>query len=285
MRADLLDRLIDLAFDEDLGASGDVTTLAVVPAESRGRAELWAKEPMVLSGLAAFARAFTRLDPAVKISLLRSDGEALGAKTRVARAHGRLRSLLTAERTALNLVQRSCGIATLSREAAEAVRGTSLKVLDTRKTSPGMRTLAKAAVRDGGAENHRFGLFDGVLIKDNHIAAVGSVREAIRRARQGAPRLSKIEVEVGTLQQLAEAIAERPDVVMLDNMTDGQIRDAVRLARGRVKLEVSGRVTLERLPALARLGVDFVSMGALTHSARAMDLSLEILPLARVRPA
>jgi nicotinate-nucleotide pyrophosphorylase (carboxylating) len=157
------------------------------------------------------------------------------------------------------------------------VKGSKLKVLDTRKTSPGMRALSKDAVRVGGALNHRFGLFDGVLIKDNHIAAVGgSVGEAVRRARAAAPRLVKIEVEITQLSQLEEAIREGAHVVLLDNMDDGQIRKAVEQAQGRVELEVSGGVTLERLPALAKLGVDFVSMGALTHSARAMDLSLEV---------
>jgi len=159
-----------------------------------------------------------------------------------------------------------------------AVRGSKLRILDTRKTAPGMRALSKQAVKAGGAFNHRFGLFDGVLIKDNHIAAVGgSVREALRRARSNAPQLVKIEIEVTTLEQLTEALEEGADVVMLDNMDDEQIRRAVELAAGRIPLEVSGGITLERLPRLAKLGVDFVSMGALTHSARAMDLSLEIV--------
>jgi nicotinate-nucleotide pyrophosphorylase (carboxylating) len=184
---------------------------------------------------------------------------------------------LAAERTALNLVQRMSGIATLAQQAMTSVRGSKLKVLDTRKTPPGMRSLSKEAVRLGGASNHRFGLFDGVLIKDNHIAAVGgSIKEALRRARAHAPRLVKIEIEVTNLKQLAEAIEEGADVVMLDNMDDELIRKAVALAAGRVPLEVSGGVTLDRLPRLAKLGVDFVSMGSLTHSARAMDLSLEI---------
>jgi nicotinate-nucleotide pyrophosphorylase (carboxylating) len=186
--------------------------------------------------------------------------------------------LLTGERTALNILQRTSGIATLARRAAEAVGGSRLRILDTRKTSPGLRRLSKEAVRAGGAFNHRFGLFDGVLIKDNHLAAVGGdVREALRRAREHAPRLVKIEIEITRLEQLPEAIEGGADVVLLDNMDDGQVAEAVRLAAGRVQLEVSGNVTLERLPRLAQLGVDFVSMGALTHSARAVDLSLEIV--------
>lgn len=275
-----VDRLLELALDEDLGAAGDVTSQALVPADARGTAELWAKEPMVLSGLSVFARTFERVDPRVTVRFDRAEGDTTGARERVARCEGPLRSLLIGERTALNLVQRLSGIATLSSQAVAAVAtvpGTRLKVLDTRKTPPGMRGLAKQAVRHGGAHNHRFGLFDGVLIKDNHIAAVGgSVTEALRRARANAPRLVKIEIEVTTLAQLEEAIAEGAHIVMLDNMSDELIRQAVALARGRVELEVSGGVTVERLPTLAVMGVDYVSLGALTHSARAMDLSLEI---------
>ncbi len=197
----------------------------------------------------------------------------------MAELKGPLRSLLIGERTALNIVQRTCGIATLARRgAAKRVKGSKLKVLDTRKTPPGMRGLAKQAVRDGGAHNHRFGLFDGVLIKDNHIAAVGgSVTQALLPRAASAPRLVKIEVEVTRLEQLEEAIAAGADVVMLDNIDDTEVTRAVKQTKGRVELEVSGKVTLERLPALARLGVDYVSMGALTHSARAIDLSLEVL--------
>ncbi|MBX5480295.1 MAG: carboxylating nicotinate-nucleotide diphosphorylase [Myxococcaceae bacterium] len=274
---DHLDRLIALALDEDLGAAGDVTTRALVPDTVRGRAELWVKEDLVLAGTDAFARVFRHVDPEVTVTFSRRDGEACAPRTVVATLEGRLASLLTGERTALNLIQRACGIATLARKAADAVAGTRLKVLDTRKTPPGLRGLAKDAVRAGGAWNHRFGLFDGVLIKDNHIAAVGgSVREALRRAKAHVPRLVKIEIEVTTLKQLDEVIAEGADVVMLDNMDDEQIREAVRRIGGRMQIEVSGGITLERLPRLGELGVDFVSMGALTHSARAMDLSLEI---------
>jgi nicotinate-nucleotide pyrophosphorylase (carboxylating) len=225
----------------------------------------------------AFIRVFHKVDPDVEVELVRRDGEEIKPKVVAARCHGRMRSLLAAERTALNIVQRAAGIATLAQQAMTSVRGSKLKVLDTRKTPPGMRALAKDAVRMGGAANHRFGLFDGVLIKDNHIAAVGgSVSEALRLAKAHGPRLAKIEIEVTNLKQLAEAIEHGADVVMLDNMDDAQIREAVKLTNGRVPLEVSGGVTLDRLPRLAKLGVDFVSMGSLTHSARAMDLSLEI---------
>jgi nicotinate-nucleotide pyrophosphorylase (carboxylating) len=274
---DYLDRLIQLALDEDLGAAGDVTSLALVPPEALGTGELVAKEQMIIAGLNAFARVFHHIDPGVQVEFLRKDGEEIKPKVVAAKVSGRLRSLLAAERTALNIVQRMAGIATLAQQAMTSVRGSKLKVLDTRKTPPGMRGLAKEAVRLGGAANHRFGLFDGVLIKDNHIAAVGgSIKEALRRAKANTPRLVKIEIEITNLKQLAEAIEGGADVVMLDNMDDAMIRKAVELTAGRVPLEVSGGVTLDRLPRLAKLGVDFVSMGALTHSARAMDLSLEI---------
>jgi nicotinate-nucleotide pyrophosphorylase (carboxylating) len=273
-----LDRLITLALEEDLGAAGDITTEALVPVDAMGTAELIAKERLVLAGLDAFVRAFQHVDSDVEVELLSRDGQEVQSKALVARVRGRMRALLTAERTALNIVQRTSGMATMASQVMAAVRGTKLRILDTRKTAPGMRALSKQAVKAGGAFNHRFGLFDGVLIKDNHIAAVGgSVREALRRARSNAPQLVKIEIEVTTLEQLTEALEEGADVVMLDNMDDEQIRRAVELAAGRIPLEVSGGITLERLPRLAKLGVDFVSMGALTHSARAMDLSLEIV--------
>jgi nicotinate-nucleotide pyrophosphorylase (carboxylating) len=285
VQQDYLDRLIALALDEDLGAAGDVTSQALIPPDAEGSAELVAKEQLVLAGMDAFIRVFHMVDPDVEVEQLRRDGEEIKPKVVAARCHGRMRSLLAAERTALNLVQRAAGIATLAQQAMTSVRGSKLKVLDTRKTPPGMRVLAKEAVRMGGASNHRFGLFDGVLIKDNHIAAVGgSISEALRLAKLHGPRLTKIEIEVTNLKQLADAIEGGADVVMLDNMDDAQIREAVKLTAGRVPLEVSGGVTLDRLPRLAKLGVDFVSMGALTHSARAMDLSLEITGAAVKKP-
>lgn len=276
-----LDRLIDLSLDEDLGSAGDVTTSALVPAEAEGRAELFAKEPMTLAGLGAFVRVFERVDAKVSVELLAKDGDrTTGAKDKIAEVKGPLRSLLIGERTALNIVQRCAGMATAATDAVkriEGIAGSKLKILDTRKTPPGMRGLAKQAIKSGGAYNHRFGLFDGVLIKDNHIAAVGgSIRKALERAKENAPRLVKIEIEVANLTQLQEAIDHGAHIVMLDNMNDALVKQAVALANGRVELEVSGGVTNERLPILAALGVDYVSMGALTHSARAMDLSLKI---------
>jgi len=276
-----LDRLIDLSLDEDLGSAGDVTTSALVPLNAPGRAELWAKEEMVLSGLDAFSRTFERVDPAVEVKFQAKAGDKTKKKQRVATLNGPLQSLLIGERTALNLIQRCAGMATAASNAVAliaGVKGSKLKILDTRKTPPGMRGLAKQAVKDGGAHNHRFGLFDGVLIKDNHIAAVGgSIAKALASAKANAPRLVKIEIEVTTLEQLREAIAHGAHIVMLDNMDDALVKAAVAISQGRVELEVSGGVTAERLPRLAKLGVDYVSMGALTHSARAMDLSLEIL--------
>ncbi len=277
---DALDRLIDLALDEDLGAAGDVTTTALVPASARGRAELLAKEDLVFAGAEAFARVFQRLETAATVTQAYEDGARVAAGTVVASVSASLRTLLVGERTALNIVQRVCGIATMAAQAVEAVRGTKCRVLDTRKTAPGMRGLSKLAVRAAGASNHRFGLFDGVLIKDNHLAALGGdVKEALRRARAEAPRLLKVEIEVTSLAQLEDAIAGGADVVLLDNMGDADVAEAVRRIHGRVEVEVSGGITLERLPKLAALGVDFVSMGALTHSARAMDLSLEVFSL------
>jgi nicotinate-nucleotide pyrophosphorylase (carboxylating) len=275
---DSLDRLIDLALDEDLAAVGDITTQSLQLGPRDGRGELWAKEPMVIAGLDAFARVFQRVDADLSVVFQASDGQVVVKPSRVATIAGRLASMLKGERVALNLIQRACGIATATRQAVQALGGSKVKLLDTRKTPPGMRLVAKAAVRAGGGLNHRFGLFDGILIKDNHIAAVGgSVREALRRARANAPRLVKVEVEVTSLQQLEEAIDAGAPICLLDNMSDEQVREAVRIARGRVELEVSGGVTVDRLPMIASLGVDYVSMGSLTHSARAMDLSLEIV--------
>ncbi|MFT3835733.1 MAG: carboxylating nicotinate-nucleotide diphosphorylase [Myxococcaceae bacterium] len=272
-----LDRLIDLCLDEDLGAAGDITSNALVPADLKGHAELWAKEEMVLSGLDAFARVFQRVDPSITVKLSAQDGDRTSEKQNVCDVDGPLRSLLVAERTALNIVQRTCGMATMAAKAAEAVKGTKLKVIDTRKTSPGMRALSKKAMRDGGLQNLRFGLFDGILIKDNHIAAVGgSIKDALERAKANATRLVKIEIEITELDQLEAAIEHGAHVVMLDNMDDARIAEAVKRTKGRVELEISGKVTIERLPKLAKLGADYVSMGALTHSARSMDLSLEV---------
>jgi nicotinate-nucleotide pyrophosphorylase (carboxylating) len=274
---DAIDRLIALALEEDLAGAGDVTTSALVPASAQGRAEFLAKEPMVVAGINAAERAMRAVDPALQVRFSVEDG--LGAERGqiIGIVDGPLRSILTAERTALNLLQRLSGVATAASRAARAVAGTACQVLDTRKTTPGWRALEKAAVRAGGAANHRFGLYDGVLIKDNHIAAVGSIAEAVRRARAGAHHLMRIEVEVVDLAGVDEALAAGAEVILLDNMELGTIRAAVERIAGRAKTEVSGGVTLERLRDIASAGVDYVSMGALTHSARGMDISLEVV--------
>ncbi|MCL2178632.1 MAG: carboxylating nicotinate-nucleotide diphosphorylase [Proteobacteria bacterium] len=274
-----LERLLQLAYDEDLGAAGDVTTMALVPEHLLGEGELVAKEALVFSGAEAFLAAFAYVDKRVEVQMLVSDAQRCGVGACLARVRGPMRALLVAERTALNLVQRTSGIATFSAKVREAVEGTKLRVVDTRKTSPGLRMLSKQAVRHGGLHNHRFGLFDGILIKDNHLAALGgNIREAVARAKQATHGLLKIEVEVSNLQGLQEAIAAGADVVMLDNMGDEEIERAIAVAAGRILLEVSGQVSVERLSRLAAWGVDWVSMGALTHSARAVDLSLNLRP-------
>lgn len=264
--------LIRLALAEDVGP-GDVTS-ALVPPEQTGRATLTAKQGLVLAGTAAFDAVYREVDPEVTVSWTAADGDELEAGTTAGVVQGPSRSLLIGERTALNLLQRLCGVASLARRAQEAVGHTHAKVVDTRKTTPGMRALQKAAVRAGGAFNHRFGLFDGVLIKDNHIAAAGGVAAAITAARASAHHLVRIEVELKALEQLDEALEQRADVIMLDNMDLETMREAVRRIAGRALVEASGGVTLERLAEIAETGVDFISMGALTHSAPAADISL-----------
>jgi nicotinate-nucleotide pyrophosphorylase (carboxylating) len=271
-------RLIDLALEEDLGR-GDVTTAAVIDDDATAQAILIARQPMVLAGLGVCTEVFLRVDPAVTSSELARDGERIAAGTPVARYAGRATSLLAAERTALNFVQRLAGIATLARAFVDAAAGSALRIADTRKTTPGFRLLEKYAVRMGGASNHRFDLGSGVLIKDNHVAVAGSVGRAVERARGRVPHGLKIEVEVDSLAQLDEALAAKADIVLLDNFELEDIARAVDRVRGlspRPLLEVSGGVTLPRIAELARVGVDLVSAGALTHSAPAVDLALDI---------
>jgi nicotinate-nucleotide pyrophosphorylase (carboxylating) len=270
--------LIDLALEEDLGR-GDVTSTAVLDPRATAEADLVARERLVVAGLAVAAAVFQRVDRTIAVELLAADGDELAPDGRAATVRGRASSLLAAERTALNFVQRLSGIATLSRRYHEAVRGTGLRVTDTRKTTPGFRQLEKEAVRAGGAANHRFDLGSGVLIKDNHLAVAGSIAEAVLRARASAPHGMKIEVEVDSLDQLDAALQAGADIVLLDNFSAADIEEAMRRVRARSPrplVEVSGGVTLARLPELARAGVDLASVGALTHSARAMDLALDI---------
>ena len=270
-----VERLIDLALDEDLSL-GDATSEATIPADAAGRGVFLAKDDLVVAGTAVAVRVFERLGATCTFS--RQDGTRVGRGQVIGEARGPMRALLAAERTALNFLQRLSGVATATRVAVDALAaaGGRTRLLDTRKTTPGWRRLEKDAVRAGGGVNHRFSLGDGILVKDNHVAACGGVGEAVRRARARGNAMLRVEVEVVDLPGLDEAIAAGADIVLLDNMDDAGLAAAVRRAGGRVLLEASGNMTLERLPRVAATGVDFVSMGALTHSARAADVSFEI---------
>ena len=270
IRANVAAALAEDGYDRDF-------TAQLIPAQTLSHATVITRESAVLCGTLWFEECFLTLDPNCRIDWKAQEGARVEANQTLCEIHGDARAMLTAERPALNFLQTLSAVATLTQHYVEAIKGTQAKIMDTRKTLPGLRMAQKYAVKTGGGHNQRIGLFDGVLIKDNHLAAIGgSVAEALRRARAHAPRLVKIEIEVDTLRQLDQALEHGADVILLDNMTDAQIAEAVKRAAGRAALEVSGGVTLERLPKLAKLGVDFVSMGALTHSARAMDLSLEL---------
>ncbi len=278
-----LDRLIDLAFDEDLAASGDITTLACVPANARAVGRVKAKQDLVLSGVEVFARVFERLDPTVAVDVLCTDGAHITNGSLVITATGRAHSLLVGERPALNFLMRLSGIATQARALSSMLNGTGTRVIDTRKTTPGWRALEKAAVRHGGGHGHRMGLFDGILIKDNHIEAAGGIEAAVLRARDYAHHLVKIEVEAGSLAQVDTCLALDVQAILLDNMDDTTLAEAVKRTRayqqrtGRtVTLEASGNMTAERLARVAATGVDLISMGALTHQATSVDLSMKI---------
>lgn len=271
---DGLRELVEVALREDVG-SGDVTTMATVAKDATARALITQKAPGSIYGLEAAATAFALLDPDARVERLVAEGAWREDGGPVMAVEGRARALLTAERTALNFLAHLSGVATMAARAARAVQGTGAKVLDTRKTTPGMRALEKAAVAAGGASNHRAGLYDAILIKENHIAAAGGIGQAVARARAAAPALAAtLEVEVrneGEIEQALQAGAER---LLLDNMDDDQLRAAVAQVAGRAQLEASGGVMLQTLRARAETGVDWVSMGALTHSAPALDLSL-----------
>jgi len=268
--------IVERALAEDVG-SGDLTTEATVPAAARARALITQKAPGVVFGLDAAEETFRALDPDVVVQRLTAEGHWRESGD-VLRIQGSARALLTAERTALNFLQRLSGVATLAARCVTAVQGTGARILDTRKTTPGLRSLEKAAVAAGGATNHRAGLFDAVLIKENHAALAGGVGEAVRRARARAPGVP-IEVECRTLAEVDEALAAGAPRILLDNMTVEQLRQAVVHVHGRAELEASGGVTLQTLRAIASTGVDFVSVGALTHSAPALDLSLLLEPI------
>ena len=271
-----IDPLLLAALREDI-SNEDVSTNAVIREETPGEVELLAKQDGVIAGLEVFARVFTLLDERTEVTFLCKDGDAVRSGQLLGRVRGDIRVLLSGERVALNLLQRMSGIATCAREMAAALQGTNTRLLDTRKTTPGMRILEKYAVRVGGGYNHRFNLSDGVLLKDNHIAAAGGVREAVRLAREYAPFLQKVEVEVETLEMVDEAVAAGADVIMLDNMSVEDMREAVRRIAGRAQTECSGNVTREKLQALADIGVDYISSGALTHSAPILDISMKHL--------
>lgn len=268
-----LDRIIENALMEDIH-TGDITTLAVVPERRPARARLIAKEPMVLAGINVAARVFTFLDASTGFRPLHGDGARLAAGDLIAELDGDSAMLLQGERVALNLLQRMCGTATLTSRFVEAVAGTRARIVDTRKTTPGLRVLEKYAVRVGGGINHRTGLYDGVLIKENHIAAAGGITQAVTRARAYIPHTMKIEVETETLAEVAEAIDAGAEIIMLDNMDLATMTEAVQLIGGRSLVEASGGVNLETVRGIAETGVDIISVGALTHSARAMDISM-----------
>lgn len=271
-----VDHLIDLALEEDAGL-GDVTSRAIFTANHRSRAFIDAKQDLVLCGLTVAARVFERVDPALKTKPLARDGQRVKPGARVLQIDGPTASLLTAERTALNFLQRLSGVATLARKFADAVADTGVRIVDTRKTTPGWRALEKYAVRCGGCFNHRSSLGEHVMIKDNHIAAAGSIAAAVQRARAAAPHLAKIEVEATTLAEVKAALHARAEVILLDNMAPETIRRAVALIAGAAVVEVSGGVRFETLRDFALPGVDVISIGALTHSATAVDLSLTVV--------
>ncbi len=267
-------RIVTLALEEDVGR-GDVTSEATVPATARGRATLLQKTTGVVCGLPVFSAVFALLDPQVQVTYVAKEGS-WGERRTVAELEGPLRPILMGERTALNFLQRLSGIATTSRQAAELVTGTDVLILDTRKTTPGLRTLEKYAVRVGGCHNHRGGLDDGVLIKENHIRAAGGIAEAIAAARKRVAPIQRIEVEVTNLAELEQAIDAEADIVLYDNGSVEELRAAVSFAAGRVRIEASGGITLANLREVAATGVDYISLGALTHSAGVIDFSLEV---------
>ena len=272
----LLTKLIRTALDEDIGA-GDVTTGAALRGDEAGHAQAMAKVEMVVAGIDVFGEVFLAFDPALNFTQRRRDGEKAEKGDLLAEISGSLASILTAERVALNLFQRMCGIATLTRRYVDQIEGMPAKILDTRKTVPGLRILDKYAVRVGGGYNHRFALYDGVLIKDNHIKAAGGIGPAVRRVRERIPHTLKIEVEVKNLTELEEALAAGADAVMLDNMELAEMAAAVKRVGGKTPLEASGNMTLERVREVAATGVDLISVGALTHSVAAADISLNVI--------
>ena len=271
----LVEQAVASALEEDLGGVGDITTDAIIPSDAQGEASIIVRKPGVIAGLDLAAASFRSLDPDVRFTRIVEDGGKVEAGATIARIAGKTRALLTGERTALNFFGRLSGIATLTAGYVAAVEGTHAKIVETRKTTPGLRALEKYAVRCGGGTNHRFGLYDAVLVKDNHIAAAGGLAEALNAVRTAVGHLVKIEVEVDTLDQLEKVLRFPIDAVLLDNMDAGTLKRAIALVKGRVMTEASGGVTLESVREIAKTGVDLISVGALTHSARSLDSSLE----------
>jgi nicotinate-nucleotide pyrophosphorylase (carboxylating) len=268
-------KIIQSALEEDI-SKGDITTAAVLTGDETGKATAFAKIELVAAGIDVFRETFLVLDSRIRFIGCCKDGQVVQKGGSLAEISGNLGSILTAERVALNFLQRMCGIATLTREYVDAIKGTRARILDTRKTAPGLRCLDKYAVTIGGGMNHRFGLYDGILIKDNHIAAAGGISQALARVRGRFPHTLKVEVEVKNLSELEEALASGADTIMLDNMTVGDMKKAVDIINRRVPLEASGNVSLANVRQIAETGVDFISVGALTHSVPASDISLKI---------
>ena len=272
-----LENAVRAALDEDLGRAGDITTLATIPAGTQATAVFAVRKPGVVCGLPIAEASFRLIDPSIRFETLVEDGASVpGNRTPVARVSGDARAILTAERTALNYLSRMSGISTLTAKYVALVAHTNANICCTRKTTPGLRAFEKYAVRCGGAMNHRFGLDDAVLIKDNHIAVCGGIREALRAAKAFVGHLVKVEIEVDTLEQLQEVLDEGADFCLLDNMSTDMMRQAVKMSAGRVKLEASGGINIETVKAIAETGVDLISSGALTHSAPILDLGLDI---------
>lgn len=271
-----VDELIKQALREDI-SSEDVTTNAIMREAQAGRADLICKQDGIIAGLDVFKRVFELLDDTAKVTFYVKDGDAVEKGQKLAVVEGDIRALLSGERTALNYLQRMSGIATYTNSVAKLLEGSNTKLLDTRKTTPNMRIFEKYAVKVGGGQNHRYNLSDGILIKDNHIGAAGGVKKAIQMAKEYAPFVRKIEVEVENLDMLKEALEAGADIIMLDNMTPEEMKEAVKLTKGKAQTECSGNVTRENIKNILDIGVDFVSSGALTHSAPIMDLSLKNL--------
>ena len=270
----LVNRLIDLWLAEDIG-HGDITSLTMIDADATATFDMNARQPMSVAGVEVAAACFRRYDPGVHVEVTTKDGDRVAPKTTLLKLKGKARSLLTVERTALNIAQHLSGIATETARWMDAIKGTKAKLIDTRKTTPGLRALQKHAVICGGGANHRLGLDSGVMIKDNHIAVCGSIAKAVERARAGAPALVKIEVECDRLEQVKEALAAKADVIMLDNMSLDDMRAAVKLIDGRIPLEASGGVKFDTVRAIAETGVDFISSSKMIQGSPAVDIGLD----------